>query len=124
MDGEASPPGPDLEELVLRREVELLTDQVELVPRPLFETAAGLREDRAGVGHRAVQEGREEVVAEIVVRRDVTATLGPAVGAQAKTGEMPHPGHPAGPSVELVRGVTVARHDPDQGGQVVCAERA
>ena len=70
VDREAAPAAADVEHALAGGECELARDHVELGRLRLLERARAAREDRAAVGHRGVEEQREEVVADVVVVAD------------------------------------------------------
>ena len=65
-------------------QLELLRDHVQLGPLRLRERLRAAREQRAAVGHRLVEEQREEVVADVVVVAD---RLRVALRAVARAGQ-------------------------------------
>ena len=67
MDREAPPPRADVEDAIAVGELELAADEVELLLLGLLEGVGAAREDRAAVGHRAIEEEREELVRDVVV---------------------------------------------------------
>ena len=68
---EAPPAAADLEHVVVGAELELLADAAAASALGVRERLVVALEDRARVGHRLVEEEREEVVAEVVVVGDV-----------------------------------------------------
>ena len=70
---ERAPAAADLEDVVVRAELESLAHPAQLAPLSVRERLVVVLEDRARVGHGLVQEEREEVVAEVVVGLDVPA---------------------------------------------------
>ena len=100
--------------MVAGAQAELLADRPQLPLLRLFERVA-LLPQRAGVGHRLVEEEPVEVVAEVVVVLDVRPGLAQAlprgdVGAVAVEPREPRAGAP---------GLEVANDERDQAGQVV-----
>ena len=96
-----------------------VADAVELGDLRLLEAGAGPREVGAGVHHPLVEEGGEEVVAEVVVGGDVLA--GAAAGvlrdqAPRPVQQRPRPGDRAAQAVEVAQ---LAGGDADQRDQVV-----
>ena len=67
VDREAAPAAADVEHAHPRLQVELAGDQLEFRALRLLERLCAAREDRAAVGHRVVEEQREELVADVVV---------------------------------------------------------
>ena len=81
--GECSPPGPDLQQARALTYSRVVQDPVDLAKLCLFELrcccgGSALVEPRCRVAHGGVQEGREQIVAEVVVGADVVA--GPVQG--------------------------------------------
>ena len=93
---EAAPARPDLQDVHPGGQARALGEQAVLVPLGIGERLVRRREHGAGVGHRLVQEQAVEVVAQVVVGRDVVAGLvlrvapGP-VQEQARDLERPPP---------------------------------
>ena len=121
MDGESAPTGPDLEDMVTRAELQLATEAVELGNLRLVERRIGGVEQRARVGHRLIEEKREELVSEVVVGADVP----PVGGAPAEAFEEPdaHPQNrrekPVSHPLRELGGVEVADDDADRQHEVV-----
>ena len=67
VDREAAPAAADVEQRSPGLQPELRADQLELRLLGLLERLRPAREDRAAVGHRLVEEEREELVADVVV---------------------------------------------------------
>ena len=67
VDGETAPAGADLHDVVLGAEGQLGAQPVQLGLLGALQILAGVVEHGGGVGHRRVEEGGEEVVAEVVV---------------------------------------------------------
>ena len=79
---EAAPARPDLEQVVVRPELEQRADPVELDALRVGERLVAGVEDRGRVHHRlGVEEGLEHLVAEVVVGGDVVARAAPRVAA-------------------------------------------
>jgi hypothetical protein len=64
---EGAPAAAHVQQPVAGLEVQLAADQVPLGLLGLLQRARAAREDRAGVGHRRVEERREELVRDVVV---------------------------------------------------------
>jgi hypothetical protein len=88
MDRQASPAAADVEQPHSGLELELLADQLELRPLGVLERRRSLLEQRAAVGHRAIQKQGEELVRDVVVVADGlgVATLGVAAPPRAQLG--------------------------------------
>ena len=89
VDGQGPPPRADLEQMIIRPEVELLADQLELRHLCLSEAHPRLFEYRAGVAHRRVEHPGEELVGQVVVGGDVA----PAPSAGASPAQVAKPLH-------------------------------
>jgi hypothetical protein len=110
-----APAGTDLEQVVVRLQLELAADHVELGLLRLPERRLGRIEDAARVGHRLVQEEGEQLVAEVVVRRGVLARAGARVARHASEGVAQRSeGCP-----QPVEPLQLARRDPDQRHEVI-----
>jgi hypothetical protein len=84
VDREAAPAAADVEHALAGLPARASARSVELGPLRLGERLRAAREQRAAVGHRLVQEQREELVADVVVVAD---RLGVALRAVALAGE-------------------------------------
>ena len=73
VDCEAAPPAADVEYALAGAEPELAADEFELGLLGLLERLRTACEVRAAVGHRAVEEQLEELVADVVVVLDRAA---------------------------------------------------
>jgi hypothetical protein len=92
VDGEAAPAAADVEQPLALFEGELRADELELRPLRLLQRLGAARPDRARVGHRLVEEQREEVVRDVVVVRDGALVardrVAPALRAQFHGGRL------------------------------------
>ncbi len=70
MDRKRAPAAADVEHPIARPQRELRADELELGLLRLLERLCPAVEERTGVGHRAVQEQREELVGDVVVMAD------------------------------------------------------
>ena len=70
VDRKAPPAAADVEDPLAGAEVELATDQLELLLLGGLERCRATGEDPAAVGHRAIEEEREELVRYVVVVTD------------------------------------------------------
>src|SRR4029078_6246116 len=88
---EASPAAADVEHPLALAQGQLAADRLELLLLRLLEGLRPAREDRAGVGHRVVEEEREELVRDVVVMADcpLVALLAVAAGARAQLRSRP-----------------------------------
>ena len=84
VDREAAPAAADVEHAFPRAELELRGRELELGPLRRLEARAVAREERAAVGHRRVEEEREEVVGDVVVVADRPPVALGAVAAAAR----------------------------------------
>ena len=97
LDRQAPPAASDLEQAGAGRQVKPVEEQGNLVLLRCFQTLVRAMESRRRIAHRVVEPSRVEVIAEIVVRRDVVARLGQAVIAQAVGERIEHPHRPLRP---------------------------
>ena len=79
VDGEAAPAAADVEHALALLKAELGGHEVELGELRFLEGLGAAREERAAVGHRVVEEEREELVADVVVVADGVGVAGDAV---------------------------------------------
>src|SRR5829696_6117760 len=70
VDDEAAPAAADVENALAGAQFELCTDELPLGVLGRGEALRAAGEDRAGVGHRLIEEEREELVADVVVVAD------------------------------------------------------
>src|SRR4029078_11050373 len=84
--GHCAPARADLEKVVVGGELESLADPLQPVELCLAKARLWAWEDRARVHHRLVEIEGDQVVAEVVVRRDVAARGTPAVARNAPQG--------------------------------------
>ena len=125
VDHEAAPAAADVEHALSLAQAELLADQLELGLLGLLERRRPARPVRAAVGHRAVEEQREELVADVVVvahrapvaRERVPATAQPQLGGRHR--RRYH--QPAGPD-ERERQARLLRHR--QRRRLECVDHA
>jgi hypothetical protein len=97
---EAPPAAADVEHAFARCQRELFADHLELVLLGRLQRVGAAREDRAAVGHRAVEEEREELWRKVVVMADrarvaslrTTCASGPELRLRRRGGR----DHPAG----------------------------
>ena len=137
MDREAAPAAADVQHAHARLQLELARDQIELRALGLLERLRAPREDRAAVGHRLVEEQREELVADVVVvadrRRVALQAVTLAVQDQLEARALGHParqrgGQDAQPQTRLVASAQLSRlpfvdHD-ERAVQIVHRQRA
>ena len=67
VDRERAPAAADVEDALTRRQRELRANELELRLLRLLERLRATREDRARVGHRAIEEQLEELVRDVVM---------------------------------------------------------
>jgi hypothetical protein len=84
MHAEAAPAGPDLQDVVVGAELQLLADALELGDRGLLERHPLALEQRARIRHRRVEHAAEQLVAEVVVGGDVAPAARPVVASQQR----------------------------------------
>ncbi len=83
LDRQTSPAAADFEQSLAGLKIEPVEQGRDLVALGLLERVRRCFESRATVGHRLVEPGRVEIVAEVVMGRDVGAGLARRVVAQA-----------------------------------------
>src|SRR6185437_6329870 len=83
IDREASPPGADLQQMVLRREPQLAANAVEFLQLRLLEWVFPFQEIGAGVGQRRIEKQLVELIAQIVMMMNVPATAAQSISAHA-----------------------------------------
>src|ERR1700678_462356 len=82
MNRKPAPSRADLDQVIVRAQIELAADAIDLGRRRFLERGVGTLEDRARVHQRAIENQLEEIVAEIVMRRDVALAAGFGVAIQ------------------------------------------
>ena len=115
-EGERAPAAADLEQVVVRAEVELLADAAELAALRVGERLVGLVEDGARVRHRLVEHQLEEIVAEVVVVPNVPAGAQQPLPAARARPRVHQPGQARPPSDCRIGVPEQQLHQP---GQVV-----
>ncbi len=88
---EAAPAGADFEHVVLRSQLEFPADAIELADLCLLQSIVGAFVISARVGQAAVQEEAIEVVAQVVVIRDIATAAGLRVTAAAMLDKVSEP---------------------------------
>ena len=110
--------------MVVRAQVELAADAIDLGRRRFFERRLGPLENRARVHQRPIEYQLEEIVTEIVMRRDIALAAGFGVAIEV----MEQPAHrirqPREAAVDALGHGAIAHHDLHERGQVVGAPRA
>jgi hypothetical protein len=76
VDRKASPPASHVEHALARLQAELSADQLELLLLGLLQGPGAAGEDRAAVGHGAIEEQGEELVRDVVVVADRAGIAG------------------------------------------------
>ena len=91
VDREAAPAAADVEQPLALLQRELRAHELELRPLRLLEARPAAREERAAVGHRLVEEEREELVREVVVVAHGARRAPGCGGARAGAARRPAP---------------------------------
>ena len=117
--GEPAPTGADLQQMVVLGQSQKLAETLELCVLGLLEGHLGVAEQSTAVRHRRIEEQREEVVAEVIVRSDVAFVLmlvRPASPAQDI-------GHrrvePIPAAAEAIERTEVADHELHEAAQII-----
>ncbi len=116
---EAPPARADLEEPVAGREPGHPGDAFELRPRRVRQSRSGSVEDRAGIGHRVVEDAPEEFVADVVVRAhvpEVARRVG-AVHARDRVDERAQCTVDA--ILSVVERLQAVQREPQEAGEIV-----
>ncbi|MNZ41380.1 hypothetical protein D3C78_589280 [compost metagenome] len=117
----AAPAGADLQQVVGGLEVELLADALQLVELRLLEAVGRIEEHRRRVHHGRVEEGLEQLVAEIVVGGDVLLRAGPRVAIEPVQGAQHRPAQGGQATLQGVEHLEVGDEHADHRGQVRAA---
>jgi hypothetical protein len=105
--------------VVLRPQPQSLADAVELRQLRLLEARRLIGVVGAGIHHLLVEEGGEEVVAEVVVGGDVHASADSGVLGDEVAEAMPEAAGPGDGAADPVHLAQLAGGDPDEGDEVV-----
>ena len=120
MQGKTAPAGANLQQVVRGLQLQALADVLELVGGGFFQRARLRREDGRGIGHGGVEEELEEVVAQVVMGRDVaTGTMEGVAVQQVEHPRGQAPGQTSG-AVHVAQQVHV-QHEQADGLQQVRA---
>jgi hypothetical protein len=123
VDRERAPARADLDEPQAGAELELAAEPVHLLDLRGLQVGPGRGEDRARVAHRRVEEEREEVVGQVVVRGDLAPGAGDGV-ARAVADVLDRRQEVAEARPEAVERRHVARADGHEGDEVRAAPAA
>ena len=118
---EGAPPAADLENSVVRGQLQLVADPAELPPLCLRERLVRMLEDGARVRHRLVEHEPEEVVSEVVVVADVASC---AEEALTRVGSRPRVQDPGETWVALAGGTRVTQEKCDELRKIGCVPLA
>ena len=124
MDREPAPPGADLEQVVVRAEVERRARALELRQLRGLEAGVVVLEDGARVDEARVQEGLEQGLAEVVMRRDVPGGAGARVARDEAAEPLRLGEQRVKARAQAVERRQAAARDPAQGDEVVAAPQA
>ena len=124
MNREPAPSGADLDQVIVRAQIQLAADAIDLGRRGFLERRVGALEDRARVHQRAIEHQLEKIVAEIIMRRDIALAAGPGVAIEIVDKAADWIGEPREAAVETLGHVAIANHDLDERGQIVGRPRS
>ncbi len=119
MERKATPAGADLEHVVVRPEFELAADCFEFRGGRFRECHVRALEQRARVHHGFVEHQAEELVAQVIVRRDVAAASGASIPMQPVGGYTQRRRGAREARLHCVERRAVAQHQAHQGREVV-----
>ena len=119
-----APSRSNLDQVIGRAQLELAADAIDLRQRRLLERRVGALEDRARVHQGAIENQLEEIVAEVVMRRDVALAAGFGVAIQVVEEAADGTGQAREAAVHALHHVAVANHDLHERGQIVRRPRA
>ena len=115
---EAAPAGADFEHVILWAELEFAADAIELADLCLLQSIVGAFVISTRVGQVAIQEEAIEVVAKIVVIRDIAAAAGLRVAAAAMLKKVSEPAEGGQEAIAAVQLVQVSHRQPDDRDQI------
>ncbi len=115
--GEAAPAAADLQQPVAGLQVQAVGHAAIFRQLAVGQLLMRLGKDRRGIGHGGVEPQAIEIVAQIVMVRDVAARSGPRVGPQQVPQPMPG-AHDCEAAQRLRHGGLVARRQFDQRRQI------
>ena len=124
VDCQRAPARADLQQVVRRAQVELAASPVDLLDLRLLERGGAVLKDSARIGHRGIEEQREELVTKVVVGDDVAPATRSRVPLQPVGRARQGGAQSREWSFQRVHRRHVHGHDFDQGGQVVGLPRA
>ena len=113
---ESAPAAADLEHVIGDCELQLIADPLQLRALRVCERRIPLGEDPAGIGHRLVEHQLEELIAEVVVVRNVPSSAKQPVAAVRPRPCLDHPAHE---TVPRNCGLGVAQEQREEPHQVV-----
>ena len=118
IDGEATPAGAYLQQMIVRPERQPFADGAQLGLLPLLETGIGTRVDGARILHVAVEKALIEGVAEIVVGGDVGSRPGQGIAIEPVTHLVEREAEPAEAPLQAVEQRQVPGQQPHQGHRI------
>ncbi len=113
-DGQPTPAGPDLQQMIVRAELEPLADGTQLGLLPLFQGGLRVGIDGARILHMAVEKTLIKSVAEIVVGGDVGARPGQGIATPPVAHLVEREAEPAQAPLQTVEQSQVAGQQPHQ----------
>jgi hypothetical protein len=119
VDREATPTRADLQQMVFGAKAQALADARQLCQLRFLEARSPRREVGARIDHPLVEEGGEEVVAEVVVGGDVLLRSRPRVLRDQLATPLQQPALAGGGAAQAIELAQLAGDDADQRDQVV-----
>ena len=119
MEGEAAPAGADLQHLIPGLQRQFAADALQLGGGGLRQGHVRALEDRAGVHEGLVQPKAVEIIAQVVMGGDVTATTGAVVAAGAMQQGAQGRREPGDPPFHVHHRRPVAQQQAYQAGQIL-----
>ena len=119
MHRQPAPAAADLDQMIVRREPQAAADQIQFAPRRRLEGVPGVSPVRRRIHLVSRQEQREEVIAEIVVGRNVATAAGLGIAAQPVPAPQRPGAEPGHPRLHAVQYLAVAHQRAHQAHQVI-----
>ncbi len=119
MNRKATPSGAYLQQMIVRAKIELAADAIDFGKSRFFEGRVRTGKNRARVHQGAIEDQLEELVAEIIMRRDIALTARPGVAIEVVQEAADRIRKPREAAVHALHHVAIADHYLDQRGQIV-----
>ncbi len=119
MQRETAPARADFDDAIVRPQIELAADAIELSRRRLLERVGCVREYRRRIHQVFVEEQREEIVAEIIMRGDILAAAAARVPAQRMPRAHGHSGETRRTALHRIEQIAVAHQHAHQCDEIV-----